>query len=68
MKVLKDQAAREDWLGKAANHHAQLALAQLAAHPLHIDPFYNAALLRGPMQPLLPIQQFLAQVTAPLFK
>ena len=39
-----------------------------AAHPLLMDPFYNAALLRGPMQPLLPIQQFLAQVTAPLFK
>ena len=48
-------------------HNSFLAPRDWAAHPPHIDPFYKSTLLRGPQQPLVPIRQLLAQLTAPVY-
>ena len=37
------------------------------AHSPHIYPGYKSTLLRGPKQPLVPIKQSLAQLTAPVY-
>ena len=44
-----------------------LAPRDWASHSPHIYPFYKSTLLRGPKQPLLPIKQALAQLTAPVY-
>ena len=44
-----------------------LAPRDWAAHPPHIAPFYMSTRLRGPTQPLVPLQQSLAQLTAPVY-
>ena len=44
-----------------------LAPRDWAAHPPHIAPFYTSTRLRGPTQPLVPLQQSLAQLTAPVY-
>ncbi len=48
-------------------HPSFLAPRDWAAHPPPIDPFYKSTLLRGPTQPLVPIKQSLAQLTAPVY-
>ncbi len=48
-------------------HHSLLAPRDWAAHPSHIYPLYKSTLLRGPTQPLVPVLQSLAQLTAPVY-
>ena len=38
-----------------------------AGHPAHIYPFYKSTMLRGPTQPLIPLKQALAELTAPVY-
>ena len=44
-----------------------LAPRDWAVHSPHIYPLYKSTLLRGPTQPLVPLQQALAQLTAPVY-
>ncbi len=38
-----------------------------AGHPAHLYPFYKSTMLRGPTQPLIPLKQALAELTAPVY-
>jgi protocatechuate 3,4-dioxygenase, beta subunit len=38
-----------------------------AVHPAHVYPFYKSTLLRGPTQPLVPLKQALADLSAPVY-
>ena len=44
-----------------------LAPRDWASYPAHIYPLYKSTLLRGPTQPLVPIKQALAELTAPVY-
>ena len=44
-----------------------LAPRDWTSHSPHIYPGYKSTLLRGPKQPLVPIKQALAQLTAPVY-
>ncbi|MCY7371188.1 MAG: protocatechuate 3,4-dioxygenase subunit beta [Polaromonas sp.] len=37
------------------------------SHPEHLYPFYKSTMLRGPTQPLVPLKQALAELTAPVY-
>jgi protocatechuate 3,4-dioxygenase, beta subunit len=46
---------------------SQLAPRDWAQHPAHLYPFYKSTMLRGPTQPLIPLKQALAELTAPVY-
>ena len=45
----------------------QLAPRDWSHHPAHLYPFYKSTMLRGPTQPLIPLKQAPAELTAPVY-